>query len=145
VKNFHSPLAPHVPVVLPNKTRYLFSMVEDFRFTDGGAFDFRGDRLRSINQSSAKLANSNEKAIKGQTPSFSVQRPIGPIGQTRLDWIFVKSLLKHPRERGGTYRLAPHYGEVLKGLSHGLNVRLSDHSPCVVDIPFGEPTLEPRL
>jgi endonuclease/exonuclease/phosphatase family metal-dependent hydrolase len=141
VKNFNSPLAPHVPVVLPNKTRRLFAMVEDFRFEDGGAFDFRGDRLRSINQSSAKLANSNEKAIKGQTPSFSVNRPIGPIGQTRLDWIFVKSLLKHPLERRGPYRLAPHYGEVLRGLSQGLTVRLSDHSPCVVDLPFGEPGL----
>src|SRR5690606_17547505 len=89
-KNFHSPLAMHVPVIFPNKTRGLFSGVEKFRFTDGGKFDFRGDKERSINRSSAKLANSNEKAIKGQTPTFRVQRPIGPIGRSRLDWMFVK-------------------------------------------------------
>ena len=137
-KNLHSPLAPHIPVVLPNKTRRMFVNIEDFRFSDGGRFDFRGDKERSINRSSAKLANSNEKALKGQTPTFRVQRPIGPLGRSRLDWIFVKappSAQPHP----DSYRLAPHYGETLSGLIEGLNIRLSDHSPCVADIPLQEP------
>lgn len=137
-KNLHSPLAPHIPVLLPNKTRRLFVNIEDFRFADGGQFDFRGDKERSINRSSAKLANSNEKAIKGQTPTFRVQRPIGPLGRSRLDWIFVKAPPSaQPNEK--SYRLAPHYGETLGGLIEGLNIRLSDHSPCVADIPLQEP------
>ncbi len=137
-KNFHSPMAAHIPVVLPNMTRGLFARIEEFRFADGGAFDFRGDKERSINRSGAKLANSNEKAIKGQTPTFSVKRPIGPIGRSRLDWIFVKA---PPSAQPGkdSYRLAPHFGETLTGLLEGLTVRLSDHNPCVVDLPLQEP------
>ncbi len=134
-KNLHSPLALHVPVVLPNKTRSLFTRVEKFRFSDGGVFDFRGDRARSINGSMAKLANSNEKAIKGQTPTFSVRRPIGPFGRGRLDWLFVKA----PPAEGKSYRLAPHFGETLSGILEGVRPRLSDHSPCVVDLPLQEP------
>lgn len=137
-KNFHSPMAPNIPVILPNKTRGIFVRVQEFRFDDGGKFDFRGDKDRSINRSSAKLANSNEKAIKGQTPTFSVQRPIGPIGRSRLDWMFVKA---PPSAQGEDkeYRLAPHFGETLTGLAHDFSVRLSDHSPCVLDIPFDQP------
>lgn len=138
VKNLHSPLAPHIPVVLPNRTRAMFRQIEDFRFDDGGRFDFRGDRARSINQSAAKLANSNEKAIKGQAPSFSVLRPIGPFGKGRLDWLFVKAPPSAQPPR--SYRLAPHYGETLSGLvAPSLRLRLSDHSPCVLDLPLVEP------
>ncbi|MEN3943267.1 endonuclease/exonuclease/phosphatase family protein [Prosthecobacter sp. SYSU 5D2] len=137
-KNFHSPMALHIPVILPNKTRGLFNRVEEFRFADGGRFDLRGDKERSINRSNAKLANSNEKAIKGQTPTFSVQRPIGPIGRSRLDWMFVKAPPSAQTEGSG-YRLAPHFGETLTGIVQGLTVRLSDHSPCVLDIPITEP------
>ncbi|MBB5039674.1 endonuclease/exonuclease/phosphatase family protein [Prosthecobacter dejongeii] len=137
-KNFHSPMALHIPVVLPNKTRGLFARIEEFRFADGGAFDFRGDKERSINRSGAKLANSNEKAIKGQTPTFSVKRPIGPIGRSRLDWIFVKAPAA-AQSGEESYRLAPHFGETLTGLLEGLTVRLSDHNPCVVDLPLQEP------
>ncbi|MES2736161.1 MAG: endonuclease/exonuclease/phosphatase family protein [Verrucomicrobiota bacterium] len=139
-KNFHSPMALHIPVVLPNKTRGLFARIEEFRFADGGAFDFRGDKERSINRSSAKLANSNEKAIKGQTPTFRVRRPIGPIGRSRLDWIFVKAPPSAQPQGKDSYRLAPHFGETLTGMMEGLTLRLSDHSPCVLDIPLQEPS-----
>lgn len=138
-KNFHSPMAPHLPVIFPNKTRGIFVRVKEFRFDDGGKFDFRGDKDRSINRSSAKLANSNEKAIKGQTPTFSVQRPIGPIGRSRLDWMFVKAPPSAQESDDKEYRLAPHFGETLTGLVQDLPVRLSDHSPCVLDIPFDQP------
>lgn len=139
LKNLHSPLAPHIPVVLPNKSLGLFQRVEAFRFADGGRFDFRGDRDRSINRSAAKLANSNEKAIKGHTPTFSVKRPIGPFGRGRLDWMFVKAPPAAQPEGKKSYRLAPHFGETLSVFSEGLRSRLSDHSPCVVDIPLQEP------
>lgn len=138
VKNLHSPMAPHIPVILPNKSRSLFNRVRDFRFADGGRFDFRGDRDRSINRSSATLANSNEKAIKGQTPSFRVNRPIGPFGLGRLDWMFVKAPPSAQPDQK-SYRLAPHFGETLSGFLHDLDPRLSDHAPCVLDIPLQEP------
>lgn len=138
-KNLHDPLAPHIPVLLPNKSRSLFNTIEDFRFTDGGRFDYRGDRARSINGSSAKLANSNEKAFKGRTPTFSVTRPIGPLGRGRLDWIFVKAPPSALAEGQKSYRLSPHFGEALSFFGKALRPRLSDHVPCVVDIPVQEP------
>lgn len=138
VKNLHDPLALHIPVVLPNKNLDLFNRVERFRFADGGLFDFRGDRKRSINRSSALLANSNEKALKGRATTFSVKRPIGPFGRSRLDWIFVKAPPSAQPDRK-SYRLAPHYGETLSGFSRDLKPQLSDHAPCVLDIPLHEP------
>lgn len=139
VKNLHNPLALDIPILLPNKSRQLFSRIEDYRFTDGGRFDFRGDRDRSINRSSARLANSNEKAFFGRTPTFSVKRPIGPIGRGRLDWIFVKAPPSALPDGKKSYRLSPHFGEALSTFGQALNPVLSDHIPCVVDIPMQEP------
>ncbi len=135
VRNLHNPLAPHIPLILPNRTRRLFQIVEDFRFDDGGAFDRRGDRARSINGSFRNFANSNERYPLGLTPSFRVPRPIGPVGRTRLDWIFVKQ----PAEWQHSYRFAPHYGETLSAFDWALTQPYSDHRPCVVDLPFEEP------
>lgn len=142
LKNFQSPLARDIPIIFPNHVLGLFNKVRDFRFADGTAFDFRGDHERSINTREGVLANSNEKRLKGQRTTFSVKRPIGPIGRYRLDWIFVRSgLLKDPRDRKGPYRLAPHYGETLAEFNEGLSEQLSDHRPIVVDIPLDEPVL----
>lgn len=139
VKNLHDPLAMHIPVVLPNKSRRLFTQIEDYRFADGGKFDFRGDRDRSINRSSAKLANSNEKAFFGRRTTFSVKRPIGPLGRGRLDWIFVKAPPSALADGSKSYRLSPHFGEALSSFGQALNPLLSDHVPCVLDIPVQEP------
>lgn len=133
VKNFHSPRAFHLPVLAPNKVRRLFDCVENFRFSDGSAFDFRGDRRRSINGSGAVLANSNHKGPKGQVTSFSVKRPIPPFGFFRLDWMFVKGI------GGDSYRLAPHYGETLVEMNRDVIVPFSDHRASVVDLPLTEP------
>jgi endonuclease/exonuclease/phosphatase family metal-dependent hydrolase len=138
-KNLHDPLAPNIPIVFPNKKRKLITDVRDFRFSDGGCFDFRGDRDRSINRSTATLANSNQRAFKGLTPTFRVQRPIGPFGRGRLDWIFVKAPPSTQTRGHPSYRLAPHFGETLSRISGDLKIRLSDHCPCVVDIPLQEP------
>ncbi len=134
-KNLHNPLATDIPLILPNRTRRLFRIVEDFRFDDGGAFDTRGDRSRSINRSSRRFANSNERYLLGLTPTFRVPRPIGPVGRTRLDWIFVKQ----PPEWQDGYRFAPHYGETLSAFDQALTTPFSDHKPCVIDLPFEEP------
>jgi endonuclease/exonuclease/phosphatase family metal-dependent hydrolase len=142
LKNFQSPLAPHVPIIFPNHVRGLFEQVRDFRFDDGTAFDFRGDHERSINTREGLLANSNEKRLKGFRTTFSVRRPIGPIGRYRLDWMFVRSgLLQKPTDRRAPYRLAPHYGETLAEFNDHLLQKLSDHRPIIADIPLTEPAL----
>lgn len=141
-KNLHSPLAPDIPVLLPNDVRPLIDEVEDFRFADGTAFDFRGDASRSMGRWHGSLSNSNQKQLKGQVQSFSVKRPIGPIGYYRLDWMFMRSgLLKDPRDQRSSYQLAPHFGETLRAFSHYLEQPLSDHRPSVVDLPLTEPLL----
>lgn len=135
IKNLYNPLAFHNPVIAPNETAAMFRMIEDFRFKDGGRFDFRGTRGRSINNSHATLANSNEKALKGFRPTFAVNRPIGPFGRHRLDWIFIKS--NHYNDQSESFQLAPHFGETLTAFDQPLKYRLSDHRPCVVDLPLG--------
>ena len=141
-KNLHSPLAPNIPVVLPNKVRPLIDEMHEFRFGDGSTFDFRGDPERSMGMWHGALSNSNQKQLKGQVQTFSVRRPIGPVGYYRLDWMFVKSgLLNRPRQPDGSYVLAPHFGETLRVFNHHLKVPFSDHRPSVVDLPLTEPAL----
>ena len=142
VKNFQDPLAIGVPLILPNKKKSLFKLIENYRFKDGGAFDFRGDAKRSINGSPKVLSNSNQRSLfKGFTNTFSVPKPIGPIGRDRLDWIFVKSFLNHPKAKDGPYKLAPHFGETLNLMNTAVKSKYSDHHPITTIIPLTEPKL----
>ncbi len=139
-KNFQNPLAGDIPLLAPNALRPLFEMIEKYRFNDGAVFDFRGDRDRSINRKSNTLANSNHRDLKGFKTTFQVKRPIGPwLGKLRLDWIFVKVKIGNPKNRSGSYRFAPHFGETLEEMNVKLKVPISDHHPNVVDLPFEEP------
>jgi len=140
-KNFHSPLAANIPIIAANPVRPLFQDIRDFRFADGGAFDWRGDKERSINGRGSLLSNSNEKDVKGQMPSFSVRRPIGPVGKYRLDWLFVKTLLTDSTQKDAPYRLAPHFGETMREFNQNLREHISDHRPIVIDIPLTEPPM----
>ena len=142
-KNFCDPLALGIPGILPNKTRSMFKMIKDYRFKDGGAFDFRGDANRSINTVRRSLSNSNQRnRIKGFKPTFSVPRPIGPIGLERLDWIFVKSFLGSPKDKKGPYKLAPHFGQTLGSINKALNKKYSDHHPITTVLPLNEPNIK---
>jgi len=142
IKNFQDPLAIGIPLILPNKKKSLFKLVENYRFKDGGAFDFRGDAERSINGSPKVLSNSNQRnRFKGFTNTFSVPKPIGPIGLDRLDWIFVKSFLNHPKAKNGPYKLAPHFGETLNLMNRAVKSKYSDHHPITTIIPLTEPKL----
>lgn len=141
VKNFQNPIAWNIPVVLENKTRSLFKCIQNFRFEDGGAFDFRGDRKRSINKKGGLLANSNQRTTKGFTQTFRLPNPIGPLGCERLDWIFVKSFLTDPKDKKGSYRLAPHFGETLYYLNVFVKKKYSDHHPITTVLPLTEPDL----
>ncbi len=139
-KNLADPLAWNIPVVLPNKTRSLFTTIRDFRFEDGGAFDFRGDARRSMHGRSGVLSNSNQRqSQKGFTYTYSVPRSIGALGCERLDWIFVKSFLTDPRDKKGSYRLAPHFGETLGLVNLSVEQPFSDHHPITTVLPLREP------
>lgn len=141
-KNLQNPLAMHVPIIAPNVVKKMFQRIEDFRFDDGGAFDFRGDAKHSVNGKSGKLANANQRDLKGFKTSFKVKRVIAKIiGTFRLDWVFVKSLLKDPLDQSGPYKFAPHYSETLSELNGNLFQKISDHDPNVIDFPFNEPNL----
>ena len=143
LKNFQNPLAPDVPIVFPNPVLGMFERVRDHRFPDGTAFDFRGNRERSINGHGGILANSNEHRLIGQRTTFSVRRPIGPIGRYRLDWFFIRSgFVKDPSDDGAPYRLAPHFGATLAEFNDAMKPKFSDHRPIVVDIPFQEPAVK---
>jgi len=136
-KNFQNPLAAHIPVLAPNHVRKMFKRIENFRFSDGSAFDFRGNQDRSINGKTEVLANSNQRDTKGFKTTFQVRRPLGPLlGKLRLDWFFMKAYLKDPKDDDGSYVLAPHFAETLEELNTTLKQQLSDHHPSVIDLPF---------
>ncbi|HTL47546.1 MAG TPA: endonuclease/exonuclease/phosphatase family protein [Verrucomicrobiae bacterium] len=141
-KNFQDPLSKNISVVAPNPVYGLFKEIEDFRFSDGGAFDFRGDKERSVNGKHGKLSNSNQRDRKGFKTSFSVKRPIGPFGKYRLDWIFVKSVLKDPLADAGSYKLSPHFGETLEEMNTSLRQPISDHHPSIAILPLEEPKIK---
>ncbi len=140
-KNFQDPTAKDIPVLAPNKIKGLFDLMQNFRSSQGYAFDFRGEKERSMGGHTGTLANANQRDLLGFKTSFSVKRPLGPIGKYRLDWIFVKSYLKDPLDVSGPHRMAPHFGETLEELNTGVQPQLSDHHPSVVDLPLQEPKL----
>ena len=74
-----------------NKEACLFRHVEQFRFVDRKAFDFRGETEHNLHDKSGTLANSNQRARKGFEPTFTVKRDFGGlVGRYKLDWFFVK-------------------------------------------------------
>jgi endonuclease/exonuclease/phosphatase family metal-dependent hydrolase len=134
------PTVRHIPFLAPNPESKFFATLKEFRFGDGGAFDFRGDKERSADGNAGLLSNSNERGGKGFATTYEVERRIGFVGKYKLDWIFVKShALMNPEGREQPYRFAPHFGRVLKELNQSIEERISDHAPLVVDLPFGEP------
>ena len=146
-KNFHNPTAGDVPVFSPNRVKGMFDKLEFFRFSDGGAFDFRGTPARSLDGKIAPLGNSNERAGAGFKTTFDTYQTMYNLSGTyRLDWIFVKPVdLKHPFDNHGSYRFAPHFGVTLKEMNTSLTRTISNHSPNVVDLPLGEPLIDEKI
>ena len=139
------PTVRHVPLLMPNSERKFFSTLEDFRFADGGAFDFRGGENRSYNNKHKTLANSNERGGKGFVNTYRVKRPIKFVGKYKLDWIFVKPAdLKKPTDDQGSYRFAPHFGRTFTEVNEIVKDRISDHRPLTVDLPLGEPLINQK-
>ena len=136
------PTVRSIKFVAENPEAKFFEVLKDFRFADGGAFDFRGDRARSSNGMPGTFANSNERADKGFETTYAAVRTIGPSGKYKLDWIFVKpAALTKPGDRQQPYRFAPHFGRTLTDLNRSSEDRISDHNPVLVDLPFQEPRI----
>jgi endonuclease/exonuclease/phosphatase family metal-dependent hydrolase len=138
-KNQDDPTARNIPLFGPNPEAEMFSLLEEFRFRDGFAFDFRGNEDRTINGTQGTLANSNQRDSKGFATTYEFERAMGIVGKMKLDWILVKAYLPNPRDDEGSYRFAPHFARTLASVNYALATRLSDHNPISVDLPFEDP------
>jgi endonuclease/exonuclease/phosphatase family metal-dependent hydrolase len=136
------PTVRSVPLVASNPEGEFFERLKDFRFADGGAFDFRGERERSTDNHDGNLANSNQRGDKGFITTSEVERTIGFVGRFKLDWIFVKPpALTDPSAKDAPHKFAPHFGRTLRPLNNAIKDRISDHSPLMVDLPLEEPQI----
>ncbi len=139
VRSIDDPTEKSIPLIGKNPEAKFFSTLEDFRFDDGGAFDFSGEPGRSSNGRAGKLANSNERHEKGFVPTEELGKKFGPIGEYKLDWFFIKpGKLSNSPDSGAFYAFTPCFGRTLKELNHSLPDRISDHNPITVDLPLGE-------
>ena len=135
---YKNPAVANIPVISPNKERKLFLALQNFKFTDGGKFDFSGNKYKSSNGRNHLLANSNQRDLRGFTPTFIFQRPFF-IGKYKLDWIFVKPSVKDSKS-DKIVELEPFYGRTLLEMNYAFDKPLSDHSPITVDLPLNPPS-----
>ena len=148
VRYFHGyndPTAFHLPILWDNREQPLFKTMAKFRFSDGHAFDFRGEPDRTLPSRRRTLADSNQRGGKGFTPTYAFARTYGGlVGQFKLDWIFVKPFIDNPRNTEQTYRFAPHFPVTMRELNDSVDHHISDHPPMTVDLPLAEPTKPAR-
>jgi len=138
---YNDPTAFHLPILWENRERALFKTVAKFRFADDQAFDFRGERERTLPPKGRTLADSNQRAGKGFSPTYAFTRDYGGlVGRFKLDWIFVKPFVEDPRRMEQSYRFAPHFPVTMRELNESVTDRISDHPPMTVDLPLTEPT-----
>ena len=129
----HDPTVKSVRFVSENPEEKFFTTLKDFRFKDGGAFDFRGSKQFSVGGSEETLSNSNERASKGFVSTLELKGKIDV--ELKLDWIFVKPAgLTDPHDTKQPYLMAPQFGRTLKTLNYSLKDRISDHNPLIVDL-----------
>ena len=141
-KNYQDPTVVHVPLFAPNHEAGLFKSLKEFRFTDGFAFDFRGQKERTTKDREKTLANSNKRTQKGFKPTFEFERDYGGImGEYKLDWFLIKAFLSDPDDERGSYHFAPHFPMTMEELDEAPPERISDHFPITVDLPLNEPSL----
>lgn len=142
---YNDPTAFNLPILWDNRESGLFKTVEKFRFSDHGAFDFRGEPERTLDGKSRKLANSNERAGKGFVPTYSFARDYGGVvGRFKLDWFFVKPCVQDPRLKDQRHLFAPHFPKTMRELNGSVEERISDHPPLTVDLPLQEPAEQPK-
>ena len=137
LRTWNDPTVKSVKFVSENPEENFFSTLKDFRFADGGAFDFRGSRQFSRGDHQETLSDSNERGSKGFVPTFELQGKIDL--EFKLDWFFVKPIgLTDPDGRDQPFNFAPAFGRTLKALNESIKDRISDHNPITVDLPLGK-------
>jgi endonuclease/exonuclease/phosphatase family metal-dependent hydrolase len=138
-RTWNDPTVKSVKFVSENPEEKFFTTLKEFRFADGGAFDFRGTKTFSVAGNAGTLSNSNQRASKGFVSTLEL---IGKVTvPLKLDWIFVKpASLTDPEDRNQPYLFAPRFGRTLKALNYSLKDRISDHSPLIVDLPLAKKT-----
>jgi endonuclease/exonuclease/phosphatase family metal-dependent hydrolase len=131
-RDFLDPSARDIPIFLPNGESGLFQKVRQFRFEDGGKFDFSGSRDRTLEHRGKTLANSNQRWLKGFRPTYSCKRTFrGLAGRFKLDWFFVKP--------AADKELAPEFPVTMNELNEVAGTPISDHAPITVDLPLTMP------
>lgn len=136
------PTSANIPGASANLERAFFNSLEKFRFADGTAIDFRGVPENTINGTAGTLADSNQRKSGGFEPTFVAELIWGKVrlAKFKLDWFFVKSDLKEPRDPKGPYLFEPHFARTMTDLNNCLPEPISDHSPMTIDLPFKEPS-----
>ena len=138
-RKIDDPTRASIPLVGENGEAKFFDTLEHFRFDDGAMFDFRGDREHSYNDRNGKLANSNERSEKGFVATEELARRYGPIGQYKLDWIFVRPAHLTKTDSREYPAFSCYDGRTLRELNHAIPDRISDHNPITVDLPLNDP------
>ena len=143
-RKVQDPTETSIPLIGDNPEAKFFATLERFRFDDGSAFDFRGDPEHSANGRGGRLANSNERAAKGFEATEELERRFGPIGEYKLDWIFVRPAhLDKPDDEREFSAFSCYHGRTLRALNHAIPDRISDHNPITVDLPLADPPSVP--
>ena len=131
----NDPTVKSVKFVSENPEEKFFTTLKDFRFVDGGVFDFRGSKMHSTGGSEETLSDSNERASKGFVSTLELDGKFNV--EVKLDWIFVKpSQLTDPDDREQPYVFAPQFGRTLKTLNRSLKDGISNHTPMIVDLKY---------
>jgi endonuclease/exonuclease/phosphatase family metal-dependent hydrolase len=143
-RKVQDPTETSIPLIGDNPEAKFFNTLEHFRFDDGSAFDFRGDPEHSANGRGGRLANSNERGPKGFEATEELARRFGPIGEYKLDWIFVRPAhLDQPDDESEFSAFSCFHGRTLHALNHAIPDRISDHNPITVDLPLSTPPALP--
>jgi len=58
------------------------------------------------------------------------------VGRYKLDWFFVKPLIRHSSGNGMSYEFAPHFPVTMRELNGAVPDGVSDHAPITVDLPL---------
>jgi endonuclease/exonuclease/phosphatase family metal-dependent hydrolase len=133
------PTEKSIPLIGDNPEAKFFSTLESFRFDDDNKFDFRGDADHSANGRGGRLANCDERSVKGFEATEELSRRFGPIGQYKLDWIFVKPARFSKFDSKEYSAFSCYHGRTLHALNHAIPDRISDHNPITVDLPLADP------
>jgi endonuclease/exonuclease/phosphatase family metal-dependent hydrolase len=133
---YGDPTRRDLPIVANNREYAFFDTLRKAEFSDGTRFDFNGEKQLTVNGTSGTLANSNQRAAKGFTYTFSLPRDFkGAVGRYRLDWFFIKPPAGSPATKKSRF-LYPEFPRTMQTLNRSLEPRLSDHAPITVDLPL---------